>query len=158
MSKWLETMMTAASALTAEQVRGAMPEDPVEKGDTVVGTLGMDLQRLCALSYSYALQHRAAEKAAEAAGEVGNQELVGQHVREMSIFETEAETVAQVFWTSAKSSFGLWSAPRIAIRKDWQVVVTEERAKPQYQIIDVGIGILDLGAILGAARRAKSGG
>lgn len=153
MSKWLETMMTAAAALTAEQVRAAMPEDPIEKGDTVVGTLGMDLQRLCALSYSYALQHRAAEKAAEAAGEADNKEELDRHVREMGMLETQAETTAQIFWTSVKSSYGLWSAPHIALRKDWQVVVTEERAKLQYQIIDVGIGVLDLGALLSAARR-----
>jgi len=142
MSKWLETMTAAAAALTAEQMRAATPDDPIEKGDTVIGTLDMGLQRLLALAHDYSLQHKAAEKSAEAAGEAGNKDLLDQHVRKMSICETEAETVAKVFWTSVKSTFGLWSAPTIAIREGWQVVVNEERAKPQFHILAIGLGDL----------------
>lgn len=153
MSKWLETMMTAAAAVTAEQVRAVMPDNPVEKGDTVVGRIDMGLQRLLALANDFLVKAEDAQKAAEAADEAGNKELYGQHFREFATLQTQADVVFDMFWASVRSAFGLWSAPCVSLREDWQVVVTEERAKPQYRILTLGLGAIDLADLVAAARR-----
>lgn len=147
--------MAAAASVTAEQVRMATPDDPIEEGDTVIGVLDTGLQRLLALAHDYAVQCKTVEEAAEAANKAGNNEVLDGHLRQMRMLESEIETIYQNFWTSVKSAFGLWSAPGIAIRKDWQVVIIEERPQPQFRILSIGLGALDLGDLVEATRRGS---
>lgn len=139
MSTWLETMRTALAAVTAEQVRAATPNNPTEEGDKVIGNLDMGLQRLYALACDFGMKSEIAEQAAKTAGKAGDKEVRQQQLRELAIMHEQAETVFHMFWTSVRSAFGLWSAPTVAIRTDWQVVVTEAQSCMEVHVVSIDL-------------------
>lgn len=111
-------------------VDGFAPEDKIEKGEEVVGTLPHELRPLYALSCKARDDFNAfAEKAhTRVMEELGGPENLSpeEHdslTAEITVLEAYARLVDKAFWAEVRAAFGRIDPRRpIGLRKNWQVV------------------------------------
>lgn len=116
MMKFLDGMMKEAKDIDPEKFK---PEDPVSRGERIVGKLGKEHRKL------YALARRYMEKG-DAVLDLELRRTLGHKVRmrerePATVLYGKGKALTDIFWASIKGTHGLWGE-NIGIRKGWKIV------------------------------------
>lgn len=121
MSTWLKLLPLEMT--TVEDFRE--PTDKIDpRYDHIVGEMSDDLKRL----YTLWMQiDRESERLAHEAKWESDEAKKRQLVTNVYEIYKKAEILQEIFWISLKDDYQLWDKPSVGVRKNYQVVWTEER-------------------------------
>jgi hypothetical protein len=117
-SKFLMDLLSEADSFEAVYE----PRDPIDSGETPVGTLGPWLMRVYSLSRYYTKQARilCIEREYEEVEEIVQD-------TEISVLKYKSELLGEVFWAAVRSEFDLWNAPNIGVRQGFTIIRSEKK-------------------------------
>lgn len=116
MMKFLDSMMEEAKDLDLEKFK---PENPVSRGERVVGKLNEEHRKL------YALARRYMEKG-DGVLDLELRQALGHKVRIRErepaiVLYGKGKALMDIFWASIKVTYNIWGE-EVGIRKGWEIV------------------------------------
>lgn len=150
MATWLESILAELKGVSNTQTSFAEPEEEPGPRDHAVGVADEDLRKLFFLVKQY--RKRTLEIAATLVVCSAKEREV--QTKEAQRFNTQADTLKDVFWVSTRAAFPeLWDKPSIGIRKGWKVVWSD----PEEHSLGILGAILGAGALEEMLRRSSTG-